>query len=473
MKVSYNDLMGQIAQENESSPIGIQNYLDGIVDLDYLSLFLAEEIEDGMLRHKFSTEIKQTINSCGLSVAVISDITLRVFFGQVASLNRTGGLKGIGETYVSSDIECLHVPVNSLVNKVSKRLFSSSVIATNPTVDLEDFFLLKKVGEVVEVGEVPPTYNMEKITENVSGREMNRLAIHLINVAIDLFETLSTHYEQEGKKLFRFIQVERGAWLDRWSEVYSSFRIDHLPMRVPPRPWRSAVDGGYYTASMAFHSPFVKRNDVISCFKKYKGYDFTEKLQQVNSIQSVAYRVNTDVLDSIYAVLEANLEIPFLAVYKEESQKKLPTVPEQFATDQERAVFWKSYYNTLTQKESEQSKLRLFSEVISLAETYRDEKSIWFPHNVDYRGRIYPLHTSLSPQGTNIARGLLEFSEGKPIGTTEALDQLAHTISNAYGNDKLSILDRRLWSYLNEELLLSIAVNAGAIASLFAAPLYS
>ncbi|KAJ7702587.1 hypothetical protein B0H14DRAFT_3030855 [Mycena olivaceomarginata] len=41
----------------------------------------------------------------------------------------------------------------------------------------------------------------------------------------------------------------------------------------------------------------------------------------------------------------------------------------------------------------------------------------YLPHNVDIRGRAYPLPPHLNHAGDDLSRGLLMFAEKKPLGT--------------------------------------------------------
>ena len=53
---------------------------------------------------------------------------------------------------------------------------------------------------------------------------------------------------------------------------------------------------------------------------------------------------------------------------------------------------------------------------LNVAKGFSDISKIYYPHNVDFRGRVYPIPPHLNHMGADLARGLLEFSEGKPIG---------------------------------------------------------
>jgi len=38
---------------------------------------------------------------------------------------------------------------------------------------------------------------------------------------------------------------------------------------------------------------------------------------------------------------------------------------------------------------------------------------LYFPHNMDFRGRVYPISPHLNHMGDDINRGLLKFAKGK------------------------------------------------------------
>ena len=55
---------------------------------------------------------------------------------------------------------------------------------------------------------------------------------------------------------------------------------------------------------------------------------------------------------------------------------------------------------------------------LTQAKAFKDCEKIYFPHNVDFRGRVYPIPPHLNHMGADISRGLLEFSEGKRLGSS-------------------------------------------------------
>jgi hypothetical protein len=67
--------------------------------------------------------------------------------------------------------------------------------------------------------------------------------------------------------------------------------------------------------------------------------------------------------------------------------------------------------------------------------------TFYFPHNVDFRGRAYPLPAHLNHLGDDLSRSLLLFGEAKPIGE-RGLRWLKIHLANMYGYDKATFDER-------------------------------
>jgi hypothetical protein len=53
---------------------------------------------------------------------------------------------------------------------------------------------------------------------------------------------------------------------------------------------------------------------------------------------------------------------------------------------------------------------------LQLARELSASPQFYFPHNLDFRGRAYPMHPYLHHMGDDVTRGLLTFSEARPLG---------------------------------------------------------
>ncbi|GFZ06776.1 DNA/RNA polymerases superfamily protein [Actinidia rufa] len=75
----------------------------------------------------------------------------------------------------------------------------------------------------------------------------------------------------------------------------------------------------------------------------------------------------------------------------------------------------------------------------SVARKLKDEEGFYYPHNLDFRGRAYPMHPHLTHLSSDLCRGVLEFAEGRPLGKS-GLRWLKIHLANLYagGVEKLS-----------------------------------
>ena len=92
-----------------------------------------------------------------------------------------------------------------------------------------------------------------------------------------------------------------------------------------------------------------------------------------------------------------------------------------------------------------------------VAEKFADDK-MYFPCNMDFRGRAYPIPPNLSHLGSDLCRGLLSFAEAKPLGE-EGLFWLKVHLANLFGNNKVSFEDRAAWAEEHAEEILDSVLN--------------
>lgn len=85
--------------------------------------------------------------------------------------------------------------------------------------------------------------------------------------------------------------------------------------------------------------------------------------------------------------------------------------------------------------------------MLQVARKLRNEEGFFYPHNLDFRGRAYPIHPHLNHLGSDLCRGILNFAEGRPLGT-EGLRWLKIHLANLYGGTvgKMSFDARVAWA---------------------------
>ena len=72
-----------------------------------------------------------------------------------------------------------------------------------------------------------------------------------------------------------------------------------------------------------------------------------------------------------------------------------------------------------------------------------EEEELYFPHNLDFRGRIYPLagRGAINPQGDDSGKAMLKFARGMRLGE-EGVPWLFIHAQNVWGNDKINLQSR-------------------------------
>lgn len=85
------------------------------------------------------------------------------------------------------------------------------------------------------------------------------------------------------------------------------------------------------------------------------------------------------------------------------------------------------------QQNSEAQGLRCsFLLTFKIAQSFRKCQELYFPHNCDFRGRVYPITPHLNHMGADLNRGILMFSEGKRVGA-DGLWWLKVHLANKWG----------------------------------------
>jgi DNA-directed RNA polymerase len=87
--------------------------------------------------------------------------------------------------------------------------------------------------------------------------------------------------------------------------------------------------------------------------------------------------------------------------------------------------------------------------VLQAAKRHEHFAAIYFPHNLDFRGRAYPMPPHLNHMGNDLCRGLLTFSEARPLGPCGFRWLLIH-LANLYGTVNKRPFDERVaWALQN------------------------
>ena len=287
-----------------------------------------------------------------------------------------------------------------------------------------------------------------------STQDMNVLGAKIIEMLIAGSDFYTLVDRQIDTKTIKCLEV--GEWFARaWQKQEAkliSNAVKHLPTIIPPRHWSSPYDGGYYGAS-CLQTQLIRLN-VLGGTEAVKTY--TSKLAMVdlgniyaalNAMQDTPFKINKDILHTLKEIYASGGVLG--GVPRTEPFEKLPRLPED-ATKEQIKEHKKKAVGIYKQEEARKSKALRCLVAIKTAERFAEYDSIYFPWNVDYRGRCYPIPTALSPQGDDIQKSLLLFAKGTPLASDEDTKWLKIHGANLSGNDKISFKERIAWVEAHE-----------------------
>ena len=282
-----------------------------------------------------------------------------------------------------------------------------------------------------------------------STQDMNVLGAKIIEMLIAGSDFYTLVDRQIDTKIIKCLEVGEWftqAWQKQEAKLISN-AVKHLPTIIPPRHWSSPYDGGYYGAS-CLQTQLIRLN-VLGGTEAVKTY--TSKLAMVdlgniyaalNAMQDTPFKINKDILRTLKEIYASGGVLG--GVPRTEPFEKLPRLPED-ATKEEIKEHKKKAVGIYKQEEARKSKALRCLVALKTAERFAEYDSIYFPWNVDYRGRCYPIPTALSPRGDDIQKALLLFAKGTPLASNEDTKWLKIHGANLAGNDKISFKERIAW----------------------------
>lgn len=258
--------------------------------------------------------------------------------------------------------------------------------------------------------------------------------------------------------------VQPAQWiLDTWQhnlDILASHAHQLTPTIIPPKPWTTQKSGGYYGDNSRF-CEFVRLHGFHgnSWSKKYEQElqkrDLSYVMEAVNNLQNTPYRINNQILQFVKEQWEngGGYGVPYTKL-----QEMLPNLPETATKEEIDKHKQKQVQIIQKNNKTKGHQIRLYA-TLALAERFSEYEEIYFPHNVDFRGRIYPMTAMLSPQSNDLGKSLLMFAQPKPCTKEDAWRWLAIQGANCAGKDKLHLQERVDWVVDNTENILKSGQN--------------
>jgi DNA-directed RNA polymerase len=219
------------------------------------------------------------------------------------------------------------------------------------------------------------------------------------------------------------------------------------PMLCEPNDWTSEFKGGYLTNDLRKLTRLIRTRIPRRCTLLQD----SKALAMLNLLQKVPYRINDRVLELANFCMEHRITV---GKFRAEEPTPPPPKPEPWETASEEDKL--SYRRMRTEIEDQNAALAQknyrTTEALYVANKYKGD-AFWIPWSFDFRGRVYPIPTSLSPQGTDFDKSLIYFEEEGPVNEW----WLAFQVATTYGLDKAPMNERIDWVVKNHDFLSYIA----------------
>lgn len=239
-------------------------------------------------------------------------------------------------------------------------------------------------------------------------------------------------------------------------EVVAETMPYFTPCVEKPYDWVGVHDGGFHTPEMRHFTPTAIRGG------NRAGGDPSLLLAAINVLQAVEWRVNTDILGTLKALSRAGVETEEIVSAEPPPQPGKPTFLSQGLkkdemTEEQRSLF-KAWRREMaewhTQMKLKGQKYGRMYNALGVADKFKDHAKLWFVYGADFRGRFYPSTSGISPQGSDMQKALLMFSEGKPLADEDAVKWFMIHGANKFGVDKVPLPERVQWVMDNHEQIM-------------------
>lgn len=255
----------------------------------------------------------------------------------------------------------------------------------------------------------------------------------------------ATYQYISGKKLgvIRLNEVVSRR-LDKES-VRETLHPRHLPMLVPPKPWLTHDSGGYFsvkTSAMRYKDS-IEQSSYLRAASENNGLEVV--LAGLDVLGNTAWNINREVFDVVLQVWnsgEALADLPPAETHEPEPERPPPDDIKARGIYLQRMRQWNA------NRASNHSQRCDINYKLEIARSFLGER-FYFPHNMDFRGRAYPIPPHLNHIGNDLCRGLLKFADAKPLGHV-GLRWLRIHLANVFGYDKASFAEREQFAIAHE-----------------------
>ncbi|KAJ7074487.1 DNA/RNA polymerase [Mycena amicta] len=331
------------------------------------------------------------------------------------------------------DVPSSNAPLNYFTNMGYKHLHERRVLAAKFTLDNEGWSapwtqtIRSQVGSVL----VECLMDVAQVTRTAKSKTTGQFVYE------DQPALYQSYEYQRGQKLgvLRLNPVVA----ERLAKDPMPLHPRHLPMLVRPKPWIDFNVGGYLNSknnAMRFKDSVEQRS-----YLKYAAENGHVELifQGLDVLGSTPWRINRRIFDVVLEVWNSGKRLGKMPpeIYDEPEPEPLAENETDMAKRNIHLVRLRAYNQAKAANHSDRCSVNYKMEI---SRSFLNDV-FYLPHNVDFRGRAYPIPPHLNHIGDDLSRGLLKFADKKPLGE-RGFRWLKIHLSNVYGFDKANFDER-------------------------------
>ena len=385
--------------------------------------------------------------------------------------NKNGKLKAVANTQVGqqmlfTDAIAIEPTITKWIHKESANVYRKELQAYF----IDEQFVLEKVTQTllqlagsIYYGDNPNTgkssktrhKKVESIRLNLMPELSFALVFRFIEIAVDASKYFFVQREnaQGGRHAGLMLTYKTTISRDILEEVArKSVRAFYpMPTLQAPIDWSVNEEGKAVGGYEGYQFKLVRANSNLVDYSKFS----QEIFDSINYIQSTPWKVNIPLLEAVRSDLKAPRKEDFIKTDFPDAEGcnweidiKDPTCSVE-GEDLRIMINYREAYKERASLyraeagdyETALGKYRALKLAISVADQYKDEEAIYFPHSYDFRGRVYPLSIGLNPQGSDAVKALLLYKEVQETTEKGMMWNWAY-LASLYGEDKLDFTDR-------------------------------
>ena len=272
----------------------------------------------------------------------------------------------------------------------------------------------------------------------------------LLDCVCDASGWFDKDLRREGRKTNTYL-IPTKVFMDQKDQIMGTaelFSPCAWPMLVEPNDWTNERAGGYLLNEVMRGHDMVRRGP---CRIQGK-----TPIDFLNQIQKVAYTLNPFTVSVAETLMEKGIEVgKFVPIVELPLPPKPPDIAENAVSRKDYRRRAAEVMNINAQAYQRSCRTRMTMNAVKI---FKDKKKFFHAYSFDYRGRVYPIATFLSPQDTDFGKSLLRFYEQAYV-TPESEGWLAFQVATTAGRSKDTMKERQEWVKNNIDRITRVATD--------------